>query len=128
MNNDNLLKGKSTRFQSGEEAARNGRKGGLKLGANNEKRRLFREYIESELDKPFYINSTSVTKKEAICIKLVRLMLADKINNRDFLRAFEFVRDTIGEKPPEKFSFSEVDPEIVEEVERLVLEYDNTTK
>ena len=39
-------------------------------------------------------------------------------------RAFEVVRDTVGQKPVEKVMMSEVDIEVVNEVERMVLEND----
>ena len=122
MNNENLLKGKATQFKSGEEAARNGQKGGLQLGTNNRKRKAFREYIESELDKDIEIDGITITVKEAISIRLIEKILDDKINNKDFVKALEFVRDSIGEKPVDIVTVNKIDQSIIDEVEALVNE------
>lgn len=43
MNNENLKNGKAYEFKSGEEAARNGRKGGIASGVSKRKKKTFRE-------------------------------------------------------------------------------------
>jgi len=124
MNNQNLSKGKATQFRSGEEAARNGRKGGLQLGINNAKRRAFKEYLESELTEEIKIGDFTVSAKEGLCFKLIQRMFDDKMCDRDFLRAFEFVRNTIGEQPVEKYAIQDIDQSVIDEVEHLVLSYE----
>ena len=38
------------------------------------------------------------------------------------LKAFEIVRDTAGQKPAEKIVVSEIDPDVISQVERMVNE------
>ena len=83
---DNLKKGKATRFSSGEVAVRNGRKGGLAKAAAEEKKKLLKEEILKEMG-------------EADWQKMVRGLI-DRATESD--RAFEVLRDTIGQKPVEK--------------------------
>jgi len=122
LNNENLLKGKATQFQSGEEAARNGQKGGLQLGMNNKKRKAFKEYIEGELDKDTEIDGVTVTVKEAATIRLVSMLLDENIKINDFLKAFELVREQIGEKPSDKYVVDTIDDETRAEVARMLEE------
>lgn len=112
-----------TSEQSRTEAAENGKKGGLQKGINNRKRKAFKEYIESELDKEIEIEGITVTVKEAATMRLVSMLLDESINIKDFLKAFELIREQIGEKPIEKYAFNNsIDAEILEEVERLFFE------
>ena len=108
--------------QSRTEAAENGKKGGLQTGINNKKRKAFKEYIESELDKETVIDGVTVTVKEATTMRLVSLLLDENISVRDFLKAFEIIREQLGEKPIEKYELNTIDAETVAEVERLVQE------
>ena len=48
-NDENLLKGEATRFKSGEEAARNGRKGGIKSGITRRRKGASRKYLKELL-------------------------------------------------------------------------------
>ena len=111
-----------TSEQSRTEAAENGKKGGLQKGINNKKRKAFKEYIESELDKETVIDGVTVTVKEATTMRLVSLLLDENISVRDFLKAFEIIREQLGEKPIEKYELNTIDAETVAEVERLVQE------
>ncbi len=122
MNNENLLKGKATQFKSGEEAARNGQKGGLQLGMNNKKRKAFKEYIESELDKETEINGVTITVKEAATVRLVSMLLDENIKLNEFLKAFELIREQIGEKPSDKYVVDTIDDETRAEVTRMLEE------
>ena len=122
MNNENLLKGKATQFKSGEEAARNGQKGGLQLGMNNKKRKAFKEYIESELDKETEINGVTITVKEAATVRLVSMLLDETIKLHEFLKAFELIREQIGEKPSDKYVVDTIDDETRAEVTRMLEE------
>ena len=45
-NNKNLINGRATQFRSGEEAAKNGKKGGIASGKARRERRTFRELTE----------------------------------------------------------------------------------
>ena len=48
-NEENLKKGKATQFQSGEEAARNGQKGGVASGASRRRRKAMRQTVNTLL-------------------------------------------------------------------------------
>jgi hypothetical protein len=70
--------------------------------------KLFKEIIDEELDEDLEIISKDgkkikVTKKELLVKKMIYIMLKDlrtegKLTN-EIIKAFELVRDTIGEKP-----------------------------
>ena len=45
-NNKNLINGRATQFRSGEEAAKNGKKGGIASGKARRERKTFRELTE----------------------------------------------------------------------------------
>lgn len=47
MNDENLKKGEEYKFQSGEKAARNGRKGGIASGVSKRKKKTFREMTKN---------------------------------------------------------------------------------
>lgn len=82
--NENLKKGKDTRFRSGEKATReNGRKGGIRSG---EVRNL-KSLLLKALDKGGYD-------------KMVEVALREMENGNP--KFWELIRDTVGEKPTEK--------------------------
>lgn len=51
-NNENLEKGKATQFRSGEEAARNGSKGGIASGAARRRKKSLKEAADLYLSLP----------------------------------------------------------------------------
>ena len=51
-NNENLEKGKATQFRSGEEAARNGSKGGIASGAARRRKKSLKEATDLYLSLP----------------------------------------------------------------------------
>ena len=106
-NEENLKKGKATRFKSGEEAARNGKKG----GEASAKARAERKTLKEEL---LLLLSEGDTQKK------VSAALIKKAKSGN-VKAFEVIRDTIGEKPMEKILASSVDPETIAEVEKFVM-------
>lgn len=56
--------------------------------------------------------------QESIAVALVEKAMSGDV------RAFEVLRDTIGEKPVDKVVTAEVDPAVIAELERIVLEDD----
>ncbi len=56
-------------------------------------------FILTELNKPFENDGHSITIIEAACKRLITMLLDDNTSDEDFLKGFEFIRDTIGEKP-----------------------------
>lgn len=82
MNNDNL------RALSREEAVKNGKKGGIASGKARRERKALKEQLLLLLDN-------EDTQKE-LCTALISQAMTGNT------KAFEIIRDTIGEKPIEK--------------------------
>lgn len=83
--------------------------------ATKARKRTFREEFELELaavltDK----NGNQTTVKNAITKTATQKAL------KGDLRAIEFIRDTIGEKPAENIILFEADPDIIAQVEMMV--------
>ena len=115
---------KETQFTSGEVAVEAQKKSAKSRKRNNEKRRAFKEILEEEFSKTVKVNGgegKTLTRKEATALRLMQILLDQGTPEKDFLRALEFARDTIGEKPVERVALAEVDQDVVEEVERMVL-------
>ena len=98
---DNLRPVSST-----EEARERGRKGGLASGEARRKRKTLKEELLLML-------SEGETQQS------VTLALIEKAMSGD-TKAFEVIRDTIGEKPVDKVMISDVEPSIIAEVEAMV--------
>ena len=70
---------------------------------NTEGRKAFREFFNNLLDeKGGVLNGREATKKELVTARAIRILLDEDTTDKDFLKAFEVIRDTIGEKPIEK--------------------------
>lgn len=95
-----------TNKRSKEEARRISSNGGKKSGEVRRKRKALREELLALL-------SAGNTQKN------ISLALIDQALNGN-VKAFETIRDTIGEKPVEKVVMSEVDPNVISEVEEMV--------
>jgi hypothetical protein len=95
-----------TNKRSKEEARRISSNGGKKSGEVRRKRKALREELLALL-------SAGNTQKN------ISLALIDQALNGN-VKAFETIRDTIGEKPVEKVVMSEVDPNVINEVEEMV--------
>ena len=78
----------ATRFKTGEEQVEVARKGGIASGEAKRRRKTFREELLTLLE-----NGDTQAK--------ISLALLTKATNGD-TKAFEVLRDTIGEKPVEK--------------------------
>ena len=106
---DNLRPVSST-----EEARERGRKGGLASGEARRKRKTLKEEL-------LLIPSEGETQQS------VTLALIEKAMSGD-TKAFEVIRDTIGEKPIDKVMIADVEPSVIAEVEAMVLtDYDTAT-
>lgn len=95
-----------TNKRSKEEARKISSNGGKKSGEVRRKRKALREELLALL-------SAGNTQKN------ISLALIDQAMNGN-VKAFETIRDTIGEKPIEKVVMSEVDPNVISEVEEMV--------
>lgn len=105
----------ATQFRSGEEAVENGRKGGVNSGESRRNKKLLRECLEMLLEKEMSSKSgETMTGAEALAAKLFSEAMKGNV------KAFEVLRDTAGQKPADKLIISEVDDDIVAEVEAMV--------
>ena len=91
---------------SKDEARERGRKGGLASGEARRKRKTLKEELLLML-------SEGETQQS------VTLALIEKAMNGD-TKAFEVIRDTIGEKPVDKVMIADVEPSVIAEVEAMV--------
>lgn len=91
---------------SKSEARERGRKGGLASGEARRKRKTLKEELLLML-------SEGETQQS------VTLALIEKAMSGD-TKAFEVIRDTIGEKPVDKVMIADVEPSVIAEVEAMV--------
>lgn len=91
-------------------------KGGKASGKARAEKRDFRRALEILLEKEFTDKSgKTLSGTEALSAKLFEQAMKGNI------RAFETLRDTVGQKPVEKIMVADVDPSVIDEVERAVL-------
>lgn len=100
-NPQNLNKVRST-----EEAKKRGRAGGIKSGRVRRERKTLREELLALL-------SAGNTQKDMNLAIIAKALEGD-------VKAYEVVRDTIGEKPVDKIMVAEVDQTIIDEVEAMI--------
>ncbi|MBQ7792915.1 MAG: hypothetical protein IJ366_00510 [Clostridia bacterium] len=104
-----------TQFRSGAEAVENGQKGGVASGEARRNKKLLRECLEILLEKEMTDKSgKTMSGAEALATKLFAEAMKGNV------KAFEVLRDTAGQKPVEKIVVSEIDSDVIEEVERMV--------
>ena len=92
--------------KSKKEARERGRKGGLASGEARRKRKTLKEELLLML-------SDGETQQS------VTLALIEKAMSGD-TKAFEVIRDTIGERPIDKVMIADVEPSVIAEVEAMV--------
>lgn len=92
--------------RSKEEARERGRKGGIASGKSRREKKTLKEEL-------LLLLSQSGTQKK------LSLALIEKGLSGD-TKAFEVIRDTIGQKPIEKVVVSEIDPDVIAEIEEMV--------
>lgn len=92
------------------------RKGGIKSGETRRRKRDIRMALEALLEKEYTDkNGVTMTGVEAIALKqMEKAMKGDT-------RAFEVVRDTVGQKPIERVQVTEISQQDIDEVEEMVL-------
>lgn len=105
-----------TSDQSHDEAVKNGSKGGVASGAARREKRDFRRALEMLLEREFTDKQgNTLSGVEAISAKMFEQAMKGNI------RAFETIRDTVGQKPVEKVIVADVEPSVIDEVEKAVL-------
>lgn len=98
-----------------EEQRRIARQGGIASGKARAEKRDLRKALEMLLEQTF-TDKKGVTRTgaQAITEKLFSEVMKGNV------RAFEVLRDTVGQKPVEKVIIAEVDQDIIDEVEKAV--------
>ena len=116
MNDENLRPSEYKFTDADREKARRVRQENLK------RRKTFSEIFEAFLEKDYKDKKgNKMTGAEALGMKVVEQAL------KGDLRAFELIRDTIGEKPVEKIATVEIPDEVRSKVESLVEDYESRT-
>lgn len=116
---DNLKHGVATQFNS-ETAASAGRKGAT--SPKRKVRKTLREELLAGLEtKVIVIDKSSGKKTKKTIQEVGTIALLQKYSKGD-TRAFELVRDSIGEKPVDVVAVSEIDPSVISEIESLINE------
>ena len=103
--------GNATRFQSGNKAAKNGRKGGIASGKAKRDKKTMKEMLDYLLEKEVVNKSTGekVSTLEAMMSAIVRKAISGHVES------CKFVRSTIGQDPITKIQ--EIDPvEIIDDI------------
>ncbi len=92
------------------------KKGGIASGRARAEKRDLRKALELLLEQT-YTDKKGVTRTgaQAITEKLFSEVMKGNV------KAFEVLRDTVGQKPVERVMFAEVDQTVIDEVERAVL-------
>ena len=93
------LKGKTLADRTPEERKAIGSKGGKAYAANIKKKKLLKEYLEILLSLP-QTNDPDKNNYEGISIALINKALEGDT------RAFEVIRDSIGQKPKDEVEVS----------------------
>lgn len=112
----NLEKGKATRFKSGEQAVKSGRKGGIASGEAKRKKKLLKECFDALLEQDYKGKDGQI----ASGAETLAMTVFQKAQRGD-LKAFELVRDTSGQGVVQKIMVAEVDQSTIDEVESMVL-------
>ena len=102
-NKQNIKPYEYTSEQSREEAAINGRKGGLASGIAKRRRKSMREALEKLLVDKIKTTKGEMETQDALLLALVAKGIKGDV------RAIEFIRDTVGEKPSDKTQFIDND-------------------
>jgi hypothetical protein len=88
----------------------------LKSQEAKKRKKQLRECLEILMEKDFTgPDGKNISGAEAISVKLFQQAMKGNI------KAFEMIRDTVGQKPIDKIMVAEVDPEVMREVEDVVL-------
>lgn len=112
-NEQNLLKGDDIHKFTHDEAS----KGGKASAEARRRKRDLRNALELLLEKDFKDKDGNIVSgAEAITAKLFQQAMSGNV------KAFETLRDTVGQKPVEKIMVAEVDQNVIDEVESAVME------
>ena len=97
-----------------EEARRNGAKGGKASAESKRRKKELKECLEILLENVIVAkNGEEKTGAEALSAQLFKKAMSGDV------RAFEVLRDTVGQKPIERVQIAEVEQSTIDEVEKL---------
>lgn len=103
-NEENLKKGIATQFKTGDEQVKIASAGGIASGEARRRKRDIRKALEALLEKDYTDkHGNTMTGAEAIALKQLEKAL------KGDTKAFEVVRDTVGQKPVEKVALGATD-------------------
>lgn len=106
-----------TSEQSREEAAKNGKKGGVASGKARRDKKNLRQALEMLLEKDYSDkNGNTVSGTEAISVKLFEQAMKGNV------KAYETIRATVGQDPVQKIQVQEISQEVIDELEKIVLD------
>ncbi len=92
------------------------KKGGIASGKARAEKRDLRKALELLLEQTFTDkNGVTRTGAQAVTEKLFSEVIKGNV------RAFEVLRDTVGQKPVEKIMLAEVEQDVIDEVEKAVM-------
>ena len=114
--NKSNLDGKGFESRTTEEQRKIARMGGIASGKARAEKRDLRKALELLLEQKF-TDRRGVTRTgaQAVTEKLFTEVMKGNV------RAFEVLRDTVGQKPVEKIMLAEVEQDVIDEVERAVM-------
>lgn len=112
-NEQNLVKGDEAHTLTAEEASRGGKRSAEVRREKRDLRKALEILMEQDItDK----KGNTKTGTEAMALAVFQKAL------KGDTKAWEIVRDTVGQKPIEKVQVAEVDQATIDEVERAVLD------
>lgn len=111
-NEQNLVRGDEAHKLTAEEASKGGKASGKARRAKRDLKIALEMILESEIKSK---SGETMTTTEAMCRALMKKALKGDV------RAFETIRDTIGQKPIDRVQYAEVDQKVIEDVEAAVL-------
>ena len=104
------------KWETSEEAREAGKKGGIASGKARAEKRDLRKALEMLLEQTYTDKKGNTrTGAQAVTERLFSEVMKGNV------KAFEVLRDTVGQKPVEKVMVADVDQEIINEVEKAVL-------
>lgn len=98
-----------------EERREIARMGGKARGEQKRRQKTFKEVLETLLDKKV----TDKNGKEMDLLTVISAKQVEKASKGD-TKAFEVIRDTIGQKPVERVEIGDIDSKIAQEIENYV--------
>lgn len=98
-----------------KEAREQGRRGGKASGEARRRKKLLRECLTELLEREY----ESSEGKKMGGADLISVKLFKKAMDGD-LKAFEIIRDTVGQKPVEKIEVDTIDPQARAEMDELL--------